>query len=113
VPKGAKTAYAAADYWKEFKEIVEISPNMGDANGDGVVNVADVVEAVNAMNDKTSTKFKFSYADLNQKGKIDQTDIDIIVNLIYSNIPKLYIPEPVPVPTQGDRNAVGSGGGFL
>ena len=25
VPKGSKTAYKAADYWKEFKEIVEIS----------------------------------------------------------------------------------------
>jgi hypothetical protein len=24
VPKGSKTAYQAADYWKEFKEIVEI-----------------------------------------------------------------------------------------
>ena len=84
MPKGTRTAYAAANFWKDFKEIVEISPNMGDANDDGVVNVADVVEAVNAMNGKASAKFKFSNADLNQNGKIDQTDIDIIVNLIYS-----------------------------
>ena len=27
VPQGSKSAYAAADYWKEFKEIVEIDPS--------------------------------------------------------------------------------------
>lgn len=26
MPQGSKSAYAAADYWKEFKEIVEIDP---------------------------------------------------------------------------------------
>ena len=26
VPKGSKDAYKAADYWKEFKEIIEIDP---------------------------------------------------------------------------------------
>ena len=32
VPKGSKGAYQSADYWNEFKEIVEISK--GDLNGD-------------------------------------------------------------------------------
>ena len=86
VPKGTKNAYAAANYWKEFKEIVELIPNLGDANGDGEVNAADIVEAVNAMNDKASAKFIFNNTELNQDGKIDQRDIDIIINLIFSGM---------------------------
>ena len=41
VPAGYKSAYEAADYWKEFKEIVEIEYILGDVNGDGVVTAQD------------------------------------------------------------------------
>ena len=40
VPKGSKEAYEAADYWKEFKEIVEFS--LGDADGDDNVDQKDI-----------------------------------------------------------------------
>ena len=32
VPKGSKAAYEIADYWKEFKEIVEVSSAVDDSN---------------------------------------------------------------------------------
>ena len=41
VPAGCKSAYEAADYWKDFKEIVEIEYILGDVNGDGVVTAQD------------------------------------------------------------------------
>ena len=40
MPKGSKEAYEAADYWKEFKEIVEFS--LGDADGDDNVDQKDI-----------------------------------------------------------------------
>lgn len=46
VPKGCKSAYEDADYWWEFKEIVEEGATnilKGDMNDDGVISVTDVV----------------------------------------------------------------------
>jgi hypothetical protein len=67
-----------------IRPVTSVKPSglLGDANGDGVVNVADIVEAVNAMNGKASAKFKLNNADMNKNGKIDLTDIDMIVNII-------------------------------
>lgn len=61
------------------QEIVFIK---GDANGDGVVNVADVVELVNYINGNPSEKFKETLADVNNDGNIDKTDIEEIVKII-------------------------------
>ncbi len=87
VPKGSRDAYAAANYWKEFKEIREIEmgdvnlddnvdrTDMGiivdcimgentkhallaDVNGDNGVNAADVVKDIDIMNSfKLSTEW--------------------------------------------------------
>ena len=54
----------------------------GDANGDGTVNAADIVESVNAFNGKPSTKFILSNADLNSNNQVDEDDIKGIVNII-------------------------------
>ncbi|MBP5771184.1 MAG: leucine-rich repeat protein [Bacteroidaceae bacterium] len=48
VPTGSKVAYETADYWKEFKKIKEFTI-LGDINGDGVVNIADVTKLVNII----------------------------------------------------------------
>lgn len=56
----------------------------GDANGDGLVNAADIVEVVNAINGKESANFKHSNADMNKNGIIDKTDIDMIVICIFA-----------------------------
>ena len=56
----------------------------GDANGDGLVNAADIVEVVNAINGKESANFKHSNADMNKNGIIDKTDIYMIVICIFA-----------------------------
>ena len=42
VSKGSKAAYQAANYWKEFKAIVEFPD--ADVNQDGEIDVVDVVD---------------------------------------------------------------------
>jgi hypothetical protein len=54
----------------------------GDANNDGYVNAADIVEMINAKDDKASERFNFINADIDRDGKITQRDIDFVVKYI-------------------------------
>ena len=54
----------------------------GDINSDGKVNIADVVELVNAMKLKPSARFNLLNADVNNDQDITQDDIDAVVDLI-------------------------------
>ena len=54
----------------------------GDANDDLKVNAADLVEMVNAKNDKASTRFVLKNADIDGDKKITQSDIDAVVKII-------------------------------
>jgi hypothetical protein len=86
VPRGSKAAYEAADIWKEFSSIIEFDDIIkGDANGDGEVNVADVVEIVNYIMDKPSDKFVFAAADMNDDGEVNIGDVILIVKWILNN----------------------------
>ncbi len=53
VPVGCTSAYEAADYWWQFKEILETGAQPGikegDVNGDGKVNVTDIMRIVNII----------------------------------------------------------------
>ena len=79
VPKGSVNAYKKANGWNDFKNIRELIP--GDANVDGVVNAADVVEVVNAVNGKPSNRFLQYNADQTGNG-IDANDVKAIVDII-------------------------------
>lgn len=71
--------------------IVVTSVIKGDANGDGEVNVSDIVEIVNYIMNKPSDKFVFAAADLNGDGEVNVTDIVKVVSIIMSsgsNAPK-------------------------
>lgn len=59
-------------------------PN-GDANGDGKVNMVDIVEMVNYINGNPSDRFLKKSADMNNDGVIDNQDIQAIVDLIMSS----------------------------
>lgn len=61
---------------------VDNTPPPGDANNDGIVNVADIVEIANAIKGNPSAKFKLAYADLNKNGKADTDDIKAVANII-------------------------------
>ena len=54
----------------------------GDANNDGVINAADIVEMVNAKNGKQSDRFNLKNADLDGNGNITDTDINEVVKMI-------------------------------
>jgi hypothetical protein len=85
VPKGSKAAYEAADYWKEFKEIVEYEEEayiLGDVNGNGGVDIGDAVSIVNYLVGKESTNFVEKAADTNKNGGIDIGDAVTIVNFL-------------------------------
>jgi len=57
----------------------------GDANGDGVVNVTDIVEMVNSILGHPSAKFDPIAADVNGDGVVNVTDIVSVVNIILSD----------------------------
>ena len=81
VPKGCVDAYKAADYWKEFKNIVEIgSVIRGDANGDGVISDADVIAVKDYIMGNEPENFVFEGADANEDSKINIADIVDIMN---------------------------------
>lgn len=55
---------------------------LGDANGDGKVDAADVVEILNSIRGKSSDKFDIDLADINEDGHIDMTDVDGVSAII-------------------------------
>lgn len=50
----------------------------GDANGDGEINVADIVEIINGTKGKPSTRFNAGNADANSDGVVNSADIDAV-----------------------------------
>ena len=54
----------------------------GDANGDGLVNVTDIVSTVNYIMENPSDNFNKDAADLNGDGIVNVTDIVQMVNII-------------------------------
>lgn len=83
VPKGCKAAYQAADYWKEFKEIIEF-PNT-DVNQDGVSNVVDVVDIARYVVGSPAETFHEFLADLNSDDQVNIADAVELVNEIAGN----------------------------
>ena len=61
-------------------EVKNIIP--GDANGDGEVNVTDIVEIVNYIMHTPSELFVEQASDLNNDGEINVTDIVFVVSII-------------------------------
>ena len=59
----------------------------GDANGDGAVDVTDVVSIVNSILGKPSASFNAAAADVNSDGEVDITDVVAVVNIILGKRP--------------------------
>lgn len=54
----------------------------GDANGDGVVNIADITAIINCINGNAPANFNRTNADVNGDGSINIADITAIINII-------------------------------
>ena len=63
---------------------VALLAGSGDVNGDGKVNVADIVEIVNYLNGNPSDTFNATEADISGNGRVDATDIKILREVIMS-----------------------------
>lgn len=57
---------------------------LGDANGDGEVNITDVTVVVNYVLTKEASLINLTNADANQDGDVNITDVTNIVNIILS-----------------------------
>jgi hypothetical protein len=62
--------------------IADINYAAGDANIDGFINAADIVEVVNYIKGSPSDKFNEESADANGDKKVDAADIETIKNII-------------------------------
>lgn len=88
-PAPTKETYVFSG-WSEIPETmpnhdVEVNGRFyipGDANGDGVVNIADIVEIVNFINNKPSDNFDELAANVTSDDKINDDDIAAILNII-------------------------------
>lgn len=65
-----------------FDFVVKSGVIMGDANGDGSVNEADITEIVNYILEKPSDNFVLEAADVNDDGQINVADIVTLVNMV-------------------------------
>ena len=59
----------------------------GDANGDGAVDISDIVAIVNSILGKPSISFNAAAADINGDGEVDITDVVAVVNIILGKRP--------------------------
>ena len=67
---------------------------IGDVNGDGVINVADVTALVNIIAGKT-TQYDSRLADVDENGTVDRNDVAALVDIILGNR------EAKPLPSDG------------
>ena len=58
---------------------------IGDLNGDGVVDVADVNICINVILERVTDPAIKALADLNGDGTVDVADVNMIINIILSN----------------------------
>ena len=59
----------------------------GDANGDGEINVGDIVEIVKDILHKTTSRFIREAADVNDDGDVNVTDVVLVANIIMGGNP--------------------------
>lgn len=62
--------------------LLKVETCLGDANGDRIVNAADIVAVISYINGNTPSGFVQSAADANKDQKIDELDVKAIVNMI-------------------------------
>ncbi len=86
VSKGTAIITLTSDNGKTAQCSVTVGDTfiLGDVNGDGLVNVTDIVATVNFIMEKPSNNFNELAADLNGDGKVNVTDIVKMVTIIMS-----------------------------
>ena len=84
VPTGCKEAYLAADYWKEFNQIVEFCD--GDVNGDAQLDVADITLLVNIITGYDAPHEIRLAADIDGDGEVTTADVELLVKRLLGRV---------------------------
>ena len=83
VPVGSKAAYQEANYWNEFKAIVE----MGDLNGDGQMTAQDASLVLQHVAGKTPIdENSLKVADINGDGEVTAQDASLVLQKVAGKI---------------------------
>lgn len=81
------SAAASFEPQKSTSDLIVSDRVLGDANGDGDVNVADLAAIVNCILDKAPDGYDKSWADINGDGDVNVADIAAEVNvLLYGTV---------------------------
>ena len=81
VPKGSKDAFAAATYWKDFKNIIEWEKGSGDVNMDGSVSINDVTALIDYLLG-SGDAFNPACADFWCDGTINMKDVTALIDYL-------------------------------
>ena len=79
-PGNSVDYYSNAEQWREF--IVQSNVKLGDVNGDGIVDIADLNAVINYMIGRVTGTFIFEAADIDQNGYIDIGDVNGVINIM-------------------------------
>ena len=86
VPVAAVEDYTAAEYWREFMEIIgeEINAGLGDVDGDGHIGIADVTSLVDYLLNGGDASFYVDNADIDEDGNIGIADVADLIDYLLS-----------------------------
>ena len=85
VPESVLDDYKAAEPWKDFGTILPIDEPtyiLGDANGNGEVEIGDITSVLTLMANPDATGYNNKAADANQSGGIEIGDITTILTIM-------------------------------
>ena len=84
VPQDALAAYNADQYWKLFNKSIAIE-QIGDSNGDGVINVEDVTALIDYMLGGGTQLPNELAADTDGDGQLSVEDVTTLIDYLLSN----------------------------
>ncbi len=85
VPESSIGLYKSAYRWKDFGTILPIAESeysVGDANGNGVVEIGDVTSVLTLMATPEATGYNNKAADANGNGEIEIGDVTTILTIM-------------------------------
>ncbi len=84
VPESAIDDYKAAAPWSGFGNILALGPAtlLGDANGNGEVEIGDVTSVLTLMATPEATGYNNQAADANKNGVIEIGDVTTILTIM-------------------------------